>query len=230
METPEEKSDEKPDAMDIDTPSGAESTKNDKPQPSTGQTSSAAAATSSTSISTDVQIPSGEVSQTTLASTPTGPVTEHVSPVAAAPAFPPADPQAPQAQDPLGNAAPLHATPPNIPGSSNQGVNQPHQQQHGSQGDQILQQSAQSQEPTPTAVQSEIPSGPPVIEHTGRNLTILENFDDRTAHSKRFSMYFNAKKPPRLTSTCAAQPSTSQSSPTLPPPYLSCPLIKTKHN
>ncbi|KAJ5721067.1 uncharacterized protein N7483_009001 [Penicillium malachiteum] len=43
-----------------------------------------------------------------------------------------------------------------------------------------------------------IPEGPQIIEHTGRNLTILENFDDRTAHSKKFSMYFNARKPPRL--------------------------------
>ncbi|KAJ5088299.1 hypothetical protein N7456_011915 [Penicillium angulare] len=42
------------------------------------------------------------------------------------------------------------------------------------------------------------PDIPPVIEHTGRNLTILENFDDRTAHSKKYSIYFNARKPPRL--------------------------------
>ncbi|KAJ5432367.1 uncharacterized protein N7458_011523 [Penicillium daleae] len=195
-EKPEEKSDEKPDekpdAMDIDTTSRAEPTKDDKPQPSTEQTSSAPAATDSTSTSTDVQPPSGEVSQTTLASTPTGPMT-------AAPASTPADPQAPQAQAPPSDAAPLHATPPNILGASNQSVNQTQQPQQGSQGDQVLQQSAQSQEPTPTAVQPEIPPAPPVIEYTGRNLTILENFDDRTAQSKKFSMYFNAKKPPRLT-------------------------------
>ncbi|KAJ5627512.1 hypothetical protein N7528_004939 [Penicillium herquei] len=43
-----------------------------------------------------------------------------------------------------------------------------------------------------------VPEAPPVIEQTGRNLTILENFDDRTAHSKKYSMYFNARKPPRL--------------------------------
>lgn len=45
-----------------------------------------------------------------------------------------------------------------------------------------------------------VPPPPPVIEHTGRNLTILENFDDKTAHSRQFNIYFNAKKPPRLTS------------------------------
>ncbi|KAF9887040.1 hypothetical protein FE257_010656 [Aspergillus nanangensis] len=46
--------------------------------------------------------------------------------------------------------------------------------------------------------QPEIPRPPPVIEKTGRNLTVLENFDDKTAHSREFSIYFNAKKPPRL--------------------------------
>lgn len=45
------------------------------------------------------------------------------------------------------------------------------------------------------------PPPPPVIEHTGRNLTILEDFDHSTAHSKKYSMYFNARKPPRLAST-----------------------------
>jgi vacuolar protein sorting-associated protein 72 len=50
-------------------------------------------------------------------------------------------------------------------------------------------------------VQPAIPPPPPVIEHTGRTLTILENFDHATAQSRKYSMYFNAKKPPRLTST-----------------------------
>ncbi|KAJ5214864.1 YL1 nuclear [Penicillium chermesinum] len=54
------------------------------------------------------------------------------------------------------------------------------------------------------SMQPEVPAPPPVIEYTGRNLTILENFDDRTAHSKKYSMYFNARKPPRLTSMCPA--------------------------
>mgnify|MGYP002718781544 FL=1 len=47
----------------------------------------------------------------------------------------------------------------------------------------------------------EIPEPPPVIEHTGRCLTILENFDYATANHRKYSMYFNAKKPARLTST-----------------------------
>ncbi|KAK1148348.1 hypothetical protein N8T08_010159 [Aspergillus melleus] len=47
--------------------------------------------------------------------------------------------------------------------------------------------------------QLEIPQPPPVIEQTGRTLTVLENFDDKTAQSREFSVYFNAKKPPRLT-------------------------------
>ncbi|RJE18703.1 Signal transducer [Aspergillus sclerotialis] len=42
---------------------------------------------------------------------------------------------------------------------------------------------------------------PATIERTERTLTILENFDDETAQSREFSIYFNAKKPPRLTST-----------------------------
>ncbi|ODM15830.1 hypothetical protein SI65_08670 [Aspergillus cristatus] len=45
---------------------------------------------------------------------------------------------------------------------------------------------------------SGIPPPPPTIEQTGRTLTILENFDDKTAHSREFNIYFNAKKPPRL--------------------------------
>lgn len=43
-------------------------------------------------------------------------------------------------------------------------------------------------------------TGPPKVEKTGRNLTILENFDEKTAQSREFNIYFNAKKPPRLTS------------------------------
>lgn len=201
IEKPEAKSEDKPDAMDIDSGSGAKPIKVES-QPPIEKTAPAAAAPAETVTSTDAQPTSGEVPQTTLASSTTTPVTEHVSPVAAAPAPTPADPQAPQAQAPPADAAPLQATPPNISEAVNQGVDQPPQQQQGSQGGQLLQQSTQSQEPIPAAAQPEIPPAPPVIEHTGRNLTILENFDDRTAQSKKFSMYFNAKKPPRLTSTC----------------------------
>ncbi|KAF7155074.1 hypothetical protein CNMCM5623_005282 [Aspergillus felis] len=49
------------------------------------------------------------------------------------------------------------------------------------------------------APQPQIPVPPPVVEQTGRCLTILENFDDETAQSREFSIYFNSKKPPRLT-------------------------------
>ncbi|KAE8384494.1 YL1 nuclear protein-domain-containing protein [Aspergillus alliaceus] len=48
-------------------------------------------------------------------------------------------------------------------------------------------------------LQPEARQHPPVIEHTGRTLTVLENFDDKTAQSREFSIYFNGKKPPRLT-------------------------------
>jgi vacuolar protein sorting-associated protein 72 len=51
-----------------------------------------------------------------------------------------------------------------------------------------------------------VPPAPKVVEHTGRCLTILENFDDKTAQSREFNTYFNAKKPPRLTSTWIAHP------------------------
>lgn len=203
-EKSEEKTEEKPDAMDIDTRPGTGPSKEDESQPRIEKISPAAAAPNSVSTSTDTQATSGEVSQTTLASSTTGPVSEHVTPAAAAPAPTAADPQTPEAQAPPGDAAPMHATPPNIPGASDQGVDQPQQQQQGPQGDLPVQQSTQSQEPIPATAQPEIPPAPPVIEYTGRNLTILENFDDRTAHSKKFSMYFNAKKPPRLTSTCPA--------------------------
>lgn len=54
------------------------------------------------------------------------------------------------------------------------------------------------------APQHQIPAPPPVVEQTGRCLTILENFDEETAQSREFSIYFNSKKPPRLTSTCTA--------------------------
>ncbi|KAL2817406.1 YL1 nuclear protein-domain-containing protein [Aspergillus granulosus] len=49
------------------------------------------------------------------------------------------------------------------------------------------------------SLQPIVPPTPVVVEHTGRCLTILENFDDKTAQSREFNTYFNAKKPPRLT-------------------------------
>ncbi|KAF3387510.1 hypothetical protein F1880_001476 [Penicillium rolfsii] len=207
IEKSEERSEEKPDVMDIDSGSGTEAIKAVESQPPIEEKSPVAATSNGTSTSTDAQSTSGDLNQT-LASSTTEPVTEDVIPATAAtapvptpaPANPQAPPsQAPPAEAPPSNAAPLQATPPNIPETLNQGVEQPQQQQQGSQGDLPLQQSTQSQEPVSAPLQPEIPPPPPVIEHTGRNLTILENFDDRTAHSKKFSMYFNAKKPPRLT-------------------------------
>ncbi|OGM46273.1 putative signal transducer [Aspergillus bombycis] len=59
---------------------------------------------------------------------------------------------------------------------------------------QLVQPAAAGEE----APQSQIPQHPSVIEHAGRCLTVLENFDDKTAQSREFSIYFNAKKPPRL--------------------------------
>ncbi|GAD95243.1 signal transducer [Paecilomyces variotii No. 5] len=43
------------------------------------------------------------------------------------------------------------------------------------------------------------PELPPVVENSGRNLIILENFDEKTAQSRDYNIYFNTKKPPRLT-------------------------------
>ncbi|KAL4806453.1 YL1 nuclear protein-domain-containing protein [Aspergillus unguis] len=50
-----------------------------------------------------------------------------------------------------------------------------------------------------TTTEQQPPAPPAVIEQTGRCLTVLENFDDKTAHNRDFNIYFNAKKPPRLT-------------------------------
>lgn len=48
--------------------------------------------------------------------------------------------------------------------------------------------------PPPTSVL------PEVTEKTGRNAIILDNFDEKMAQSRDYSIYFNSKKPPRLTS------------------------------
>lgn len=53
----------------------------------------------------------------------------------------------------------------------------------------------------PTASEIEAAARPEDIEETGRNLLVLENFDNATIQSREYSIYFNAKKPPRLTST-----------------------------
>lgn len=66
------------------------------------------------------------------------------------------------------------------------------EQQPGIHIDETNMTTADSQQPA---------AAPAAVEHTGRFLTVLENFDDKTAQSRDFSIYFNAKKPPRLTST-----------------------------
>ncbi|KAJ5138959.1 uncharacterized protein N7515_003807 [Penicillium bovifimosum] len=62
-----------------------------------------------------------------------------------------------------------------------------------------LQSESQTSNAVKGAALPEIPQPPPVIEHTGRSLTILENFDYATANNRKYSMYFNSKKPARLT-------------------------------
>lgn len=63
---------------------------------------------------------------------------------------------------------------------------------------------AEIHQPAPTvqtASEIEAAARPEDIEETGRNLLILENFDNATMQSREYSIYYNAKKPPRLTST-----------------------------
>lgn len=52
----------------------------------------------------------------------------------------------------------------------------------------------------PTASEIIAAARPEDIEETGRNLLILENFDNATIQSREYNIYFNVKKPPRLTS------------------------------
>lgn len=160
-------------AMDIDQPA----TPADTPKaevPSQEQANVPAAGS-------DTQVASGDVPQVSTETTATKPLSDHVTDAAST--NPQLDSKAPLAFSP--DAAPLHTTPPVVPAM---------------QGDFTPQSQGESPAVMEGPAQPEQPPPPPVIEYTGRNLTILENFDDRTAHSKKFSMYFNAKKPPRLTS------------------------------
>lgn len=52
----------------------------------------------------------------------------------------------------------------------------------------------------PTLGEIEATARPEDIERTGRNVLVLENFDNATMQSREYSIYFNSKKPPRLTS------------------------------
>lgn len=45
---------------------------------------------------------------------------------------------------------------------------------------------------------------PPKIEKTGRNLVVLENFDEKTAQSRDFNAYFSSRKSARLSKTSSS--------------------------
>ncbi|KAJ5102754.1 YL1 nuclear C-terminal [Penicillium argentinense] len=198
--SPAAQSEEKAQAMEIDQPATpaeppadaaadtiqAEApTQTPTPQSSAGDQANVPAATGSAT-----QVAAGEAPQASIKSPTTDAPSEHVTHPPAV-TTEPLDPKAPLASstDAAPAPAPLHATPAPAPAA------------------------ATIQDPTlPSQTQSldvnegpALPPPPPVIEHTGRNLTILENFDEKTAQSKKYSMYFNAKKPPRLTSECEFQ-------------------------
>lgn len=159
-------------AMDIDqpvTPGDAPETK----APSQEQTNVPAAGS-------DTQVASGDVPQISTETTATKAPSDYVTDAASS--NPPLDSKAPLAS--VADAAPLHAPPPAMPSMQGDPDHQPQGESPA-----VIEGSTPAANPPP----------PAIVEHTGRNLTILENFDDRTAHSKKYSMYFNAKKPPRLT-------------------------------
>ncbi|KAJ5823047.1 YL1 nuclear [Penicillium robsamsonii] len=174
------------DAMDIDQPpaavAGADFTKMNQDVPeSTGQAILATphvAGAQPTPVETPISHAAGTIVQE--------PPVDKSQPVELVTTISPAITQAPQASP--ATAAPSQATvPENAPAQS---LNQPFTLQSES-----LLSNGMVKEPAPP----EIPEPPPVIEHTGRTLTILENFDYATANNRKYSMYFNAKKPARLT-------------------------------
>ncbi|KAJ6086092.1 hypothetical protein N7486_010373, partial [Penicillium sp. IBT 16267x] len=158
------------DAMDID-----------KPEPKAGEPTTTNA--SPPSISTDTPA-APEVAQTDSSNVP-GPLAGQDTLQAVTSVTTPLAPQTSQPpQAPSTNAAALPAPPETnaIEGPGAPGLEGP------------VHPPAINEIPT----QSEAPLPPPIIEYTGRNLTILENFDDKTAHSKKYSIYFNARRPARL--------------------------------
>jgi vacuolar protein sorting-associated protein 72 len=172
----------KDDAMDVDQKQAQANAETEaSQQPASNQTNPP------TATSADTQTVSGEGSQTNIGPSPTGQSQQVTHDPAPAPATTPLGPQAPPAIS--ADPAPLHTTPPEIAAIQ------------GHQPGSALPAPLQSPEVNGLPAQRELPPVPPVIEKTGRNLTILENFDEKTAHSKKYSMYFNSRKPPRLTST-----------------------------
>ncbi|CAG8383558.1 unnamed protein product [Penicillium salamii] len=168
------------DEMEIDPPASAAAvTEGPGVQESTSKSESATlnpagaqsivAETPQTSAETTVPPKSLDESQPIESVTSIGPV------VALAPHA------APAAVVPTQATVPESALPPSL--------NQPSTLQTGSQPLNV-----KIEQPAP-----EVPPPPPVVETMGRTVTILENFDYATAQKSKYSMYFNAKKPPRLT-------------------------------
>ncbi|CAI7612738.1 unnamed protein product [Penicillium glandicola] len=173
----------KNDAMDIDQPpaaaAGVDSAKINQEVPESTDQPSLATPHVAGAQPTLVETPISHATGTTVPA----PQVDESQPVESAKAISPGIALAPQASP--ATAAPSQATvPENAPA---QGLNQPSTLQSESQ----LSNGMVKEAP-------EIPQ-PPVIEHTGRSLTILENFDYATANHRKYSMYFNAKKPARLT-------------------------------
>ncbi|KGO43599.1 YL1 nuclear, C-terminal [Penicillium expansum] len=174
------------DAMDIDQPpaaaAAAESTKNDQEVPESKDQAILATPQVASAQPTSIETPTSHAAGTAVQEPP--PVDDS-RPVESATAISPGVALAHKA--PV-TAAPGQATvPENAPVQS---LNQPSTLQSESQLS-----NGMVREPTEPG----IPEPPPVIEHTGRCLTILENFDYATANHRKYSMYFNAKKPARLT-------------------------------
>ncbi|CAG8901594.1 unnamed protein product [Penicillium egyptiacum] len=177
----------KDDAMDIDQPpaaaAGANSPKINQEVPESTDQATLATPHVAGAQPTSVETPISHAAGMTVREPPP---LEESRPVESATAISPGIALAPQAS--LATAAPSQATvSENAPVPS---LNQPSTLQTESQLS-----SGMVKEPVQPAIQEP----PPVIEHTGRCLTILENFDYATANHRKYSMYFNAKKPARLT-------------------------------
>ncbi|KAG0160273.1 hypothetical protein PDIDSM_7800 [Penicillium digitatum] len=175
------------DVMDIDQPHAAAaatcSTKVNQEGPgSKGQTGLAPPQVASAQP-TSIEIPISHATGTTVQEVPPVDDSRPIEPVTTTSSGIPLALQALPA-----TAVPGQATvPENAPAQS---LNQPSSLQSESQlSNGMVKEPAQPETPEP----------PPVIEHTGRCLTILENFDYATANHRKYSMYFNAKKPARLT-------------------------------
>ncbi|KAJ6189078.1 hypothetical protein N7519_003986 [Penicillium mononematosum] len=184
---PEPSSTKNDDAMDIDQPpaaaAAADSAKVNQEIPESTDQASLATPHVADAQPTSVETPVSHAAGTTVREL--APLDEP-RPVESATAISPGIALAPQASP--ATAAPSQATvPENAPVPS---LNQPST---------LPTESRLSNGMVKEPAQPEIPEPPPVIEHTGRCLTILENFDYATANQRKYSMYFNAKKPARLT-------------------------------